>query len=522
MKTMPICLLAYIPLIFLLACSKKSISVAGQVFILTKGQESSEMGGLEVIVIPNGEFLSRAKATVPWMQVEVLKDAQMKADDEFINSFIHDVQEMEKRSVVPIPELPGIRKAITEESVIAESLIDSDSSGQILQCGILKLISSTKSTLSVKTDADGRFTVSVTGKTWFLAVGHREVGNETEKYLWVKDYEPRGDAKSGTLSISNEAEIDSEDGLYSLLSGVTGSSGDLDEFRKCDVSEKMKLSVARHRATAIAAMAKAEIGAAKVKANLEHEAAEAKTRLFNEFGAGRVGSSVSLPLLGSAIMQFAFCSAGSFTMGSPLSEAGRDRNECQVPVTISKNFWMAKTEVTQAQWQAVMGSNPSHFKGHDLPAEKLSWDDAQNFIKKVNGSGIIPPRWKMALPTEAQWEYACRAGETGPFAGGPIDQVAWYGDNSEDKTHPVGEKKPNSWGLYDMHGNVDEWCSDWSDNTLLGGTDPSGASSGICRVDRGGSWFDSAAYCRAASQHPELPDVQGDSVGFRPALILSK
>jgi formylglycine-generating enzyme required for sulfatase activity len=266
---------------------------------------------------------------------------------------------------------------------------------------------------------------------------------------------------------------------------------------------------------------KAQLVAAEANAKAEREAAEAKAKLSTEIGAGRVGVAIGVPLAGKMIMPFAFCPAGSFTMGSPSAEDGRSDDEKQVKVTLTKGFWMAKTELTQAQWTAIMGNNPSNLNGDDLPVENVSWDDAQAFIKKVNDSGVIPEGWKVALPTEAQWEYACRAGETGAYSGRTIDQVAWYDDNSGSKTHAVGTKKSNAWGLHDMHGNVWEWCEDWYCDELSGGSDPSGPSSGVLRVSRGGSWDRNAASCRAAYRLGNGPGGRDYSLGFRPALVPS-
>jgi formylglycine-generating enzyme required for sulfatase activity len=254
----------------------------------------------------------------------------------------------------------------------------------------------------------------------------------------------------------------------------------------------------------------------------EQKAEEAKAKLHTEIGAGRVGATLGVSLGGKLVMPFAFCPAGSFTMGSPSTEEGRSDDENEVSVTLSKAFWMAKTEVTQAQWCAVMGSNPSQFKGDNLPVEYVSWFDAQEFIKKVNGSGEIPAGWKVCLPTEAQWECACRAGEKGPFSGGSIDEVAWYNENSQIKTPAVGTKKQNAWGLHDMHGSVWEWCADWYDGELSGSTNPLGPSSGVRRVLRGGSWNDFAAGCRAASRFNYSPDYRSIRLGFRPALVQSE
>jgi formylglycine-generating enzyme required for sulfatase activity len=210
-------------------------------------------------------------------------------------------------------------------------------------------------------------------------------------------------------------------------------------------------------------------------------------------------------------------------MGSPDSEEERDEYmEAQVEVNLSQPFWLAKTEVTQAQWEAVVGSNPSHFKGPNLPVENVSWKDVQAYLAKLNEKGILPAGWRFSLPTEAQWEYACRAGEKGPFSGGTLDEVAWYDENSAEQTHEVGQKKPNAWGLHDMHGNVCEWCSDWSEETLKGGIDPAGPASGDERVHRGGSWAYDALGCRAAYRGSFSPLTVTDDLGFRIAIVQSE
>lgn len=212
-------------------------------------------------------------------------------------------------------------------------------------------------------------------------------------------------------------------------------------------------------------------------------------------------------------MKFVFIPAGSFTMGSPTSEANREDDEKQHPVRLTKPFMLAVTEVTQAQWQAIMGNNPSHFKGANRPVEKVFWQDAVTFC------GILSEREgrKYRLPTEAQWEYACRAGSTGSYAGtGLLHEMGWYEANSGNQTQPVGRKLPNAWGLYDMHGNVYEWCSDrYGDYPSGHVTDPTGASSGKYRVCRGGSWYSTPRYCRSANRHGLTPDLRYRDIGFR-------
>ena len=212
-------------------------------------------------------------------------------------------------------------------------------------------------------------------------------------------------------------------------------------------------------------------------------------------------------------VEFAFrwCPAGTFTMGSLTSEDGRYDDETQHRVTLTKGFWMLETEVTQKQWKAVMGNNPSYFKGDDLPVECVSWKDCQEFCEKCTKLGL-----PVQLPSEAQWEYACRAGSTGAYAGN-LDEMAWHSSNSGNKTHPVGTKKANAWGLYDMHGNVWEWYQDWYAKEYPSGsvTDPTGPSSGSLRVGRGGSWVSNAGQCRSVDGYVNEPDNRSGNLGFR-------
>ena len=214
---------------------------------------------------------------------------------------------------------------------------------------------------------------------------------------------------------------------------------------------------------------------------------------------------------------FCWIPSGTFTMGSPTTEEGRfDGEGPQHQVTISKDFWLGKTEVTQAQWQAVMGSNPSYFKGADLPVDNVSWEDCQSFIGKLNARA---GKDLYRLPTEAEWEYACRAGGS-EARYGSLDSVAWYDGwydgNSGRKTHPVGQKQANAWGLQDMLGNVEESCGDWYGSYASGAlVDPTGPGSGSARVNRGGSWDTAARHTRAALRGHDRPSRRGARLGLR-------
>ncbi len=231
---------------------------------------------------------------------------------------------------------------------------------------------------------------------------------------------------------------------------------------------------------------------------------------------------------------------GTFRMGTPqnflakwfydtrekLTKKPNPINENERPatwVTLTRPFWLGRTEVTQAQWTAVMGSNPSHFKGDDLPVEDVSSNDAMEFCRKLTererAAGRLPAGYGYTLPTEAQWEYACRAGTTGDYAG-DLDAMAWYDKNSGNTTHPVGMKKANTWGLYDMHGNVVEWCLDWYGDKLPGGEvmNPSGPASEWRRSVRSGCGNGGASRARSAFRVGIGRGDIGWFIGFRLAL----
>jgi len=227
------------------------------------------------------------------------------------------------------------------------------------------------------------------------------------------------------------------------------------------------------------------------------------------------------PVVNSVGMLLVPIPAGEFQMGSPDSEAGRVENEIQHVVKIAKPFYLGQHEVTQGQFERVMGKTPSHFKGKQNPVETVRWNEAVEFCRKLSEL----PEEKAAgyvyrLPTEAEWEYSCRAGTQTMYSFGDseseLGDYAWYIKNSGVTTHPVGSKKPNAWGLYDMHGNVREWCQDWHGDYPSGSvTDPTGAASGSYRVHRGGSWGLNSGLCRSALRIWDAPDDRYHYLGFR-------
>jgi formylglycine-generating enzyme required for sulfatase activity len=220
---------------------------------------------------------------------------------------------------------------------------------------------------------------------------------------------------------------------------------------------------------------------------------------------------------------FVWIVPGTFVMGSPLSETGRDSDEAQHAVTLTQGFWLSDHETTQAVYETVMGNNPSTLRGLNLPVETVSWDDAVAYCKKLTErervAARITAQQAYRLPTEAEWEYAARAGTTGARYG-ELDAIAWHAGNSGSQTHSVKQKAANAWGLHDMLGNVWEWCSDWYGDYPSGSvTDQMGPSSGSARVNRGGSWNDVAWYASSANRSRDFPGYRYNFLlGFSPVL----
>ena len=243
---------------------------------------------------------------------------------------------------------------------------------------------------------------------------------------------------------------------------------------------------------------------------------------LNAVGSSTSGSVITIPVKNGISIEMVKVEAGSFNMGAtPEMENPYDSEKPVHRVTLTNNYYIGKYEVTQALWQAVMGSNPSYFKGDDLPVEKVSWDDCQDFISKLNA--MTGKRFR--LPSEAEWEYAARGGKKSrgyQYSGSnTLGDVAWYYGNSGPKTHAVGTKQPNELGIYDMTGNVWEWCQDWFGSySSSPQTNPTGAASGSIRVCRGGSWNYSAGLCRTSYRGNNSPDDRFSYLGLR--LVLSE
>ena len=242
---------------------------------------------------------------------------------------------------------------------------------------------------------------------------------------------------------------------------------------------------------------------------------------LNAVGSSTSGCVITIPVRDGISIEMVKVEAGSFNMGAtPEMENPHEDEKPVHRVTLTNNYYIGKYEVTQALWKIVMGSNPSNSKGDNLPVEKVSWNDCQKFISKLNK--LTGKSFR--LPTEAEWEYAARGGNKSrgyQYSGSnTIGDVAWYDGNSGSKTHAVGTKQPNELGAFDMNGNVWEWCQDWFNRySSSPQTNPIGAVSGSCRVYRGGSWCYSG-YCRCSCRFDGTPDFRNGDLGLR--LVLSE
>jgi formylglycine-generating enzyme required for sulfatase activity len=278
--------------------------------------------------------------------------------------------------------------------------------------------------------------------------------------------------------------------------------------------------------------AKAAIAACKELVQLDPENTEAAAikksleRLLSLQPGETITNSLGMILL--------WIKPGEFQMGSPSNEPERDLIELQHPVRLTRGFWLGNTEVTQGAWEALTGVGvaaqrdkmnkelPLRGEGKQYPIYYVTWEEAMDFCRRLTelerGEGRLPDGCVYTLPTEAQWEYACRAGTTTPYAGN-IELLAWYSSNSNGSTQPVATKRPNPWGLFDMHGNVWEWCLDWYSEYAPGqAVDPRGPASGTSHVGRGGAWSYRASVCRSAVRLKLAANFRSNLVGFRVAL----
>ncbi len=498
-----LCLFAILVAALLSGCSQEK-TINGQVFIVTEGRDNVKLGLVAIYVVSGDEMRQLAVKTAGAFR-------QASANQEVLQKLERKMEALMSTGV-KVPEV----EAMVRETRQRRARIEFGMSGPQLAD---KLFGSLPP-LQTKTDGDGQFTVRATSDSWLLARESRQTGSKTEKYVWIVSLKER----RSKMLLSNDSMVTDSEGLLRVLNSFSADDGavspNMDEVRwAAQATEKAVPLVAAAKARVEAAKAKVEAARAKEDADKRERSLVAALSRASVSRRKLVGGEVlKLP---TKIPDVVLCwiPSGSFRMGSPDYEPGRSSDEIQHEVLLSRGFFMGATECTQEQWEAVMGMNPSFFKGDRLPVENVNWQAAREFCRKLTKhlreEELLPEGWQFDLPTEAEWEYACRAGTTGAYAG-EIDALGWHSKNSEGKTHPAKTKAPNAWGLYDTHGNVREWCLDWAAGYLSQAvTDPTGSSSGFQRVGRGGSWGVEAKDCRSASRGRYSPGQSNSTVGFR-------
>ena len=476
----------------LLGCSGKR-EVTGQVFVVTKGGENVKLGLVGIHVVGEGQLTEIGS--------KLLGEAQKaKAGEVLLLQLEAEVKSL--ASAVPSPRTGPLDK-ILEEAARRRKGIKGFSESKLSQRFFQEI-----PPISVQTDADGLFTVDAKTSDWLAARGERRAGAETETYLWLMPLKEGGKK----LLVSNDRLLSDDDDLARVLAGVCagGSSA-------AAVDKELAGWVDSQRTAAKQAASEAKAAEEKALAEAKAKAEAMRARMASG-GAFQAEAGERL-VLGLAVR---WVPSGRFTMGSPSSEPDRSSDELQHEAVLTRGLFLAETECTQGQWESVMGGNPSHFKGSERPVEQVSWEEAEEYCRKLTAKqraeGILPEGWGWRLPTEAEWEYAVRAGTTGARYG-DSDTIAWHGGNSGSETHRVSQKAANAWGLQDMIGNVWEWCGDWYGDYPTGSvTNPTGPSSGSFRVFRGGSWRFDAGRARSALRFWSVPGFRSYFLGFRPAL----
>jgi len=551
MKPLPLLALTLGFILCTMGCSPDR-QVSGQVFVVTKGRENVKMGLVRIHAVTAEQLAPIAAELLKTYKQADLKErqalAQQVADLAALRQFETELGALQPAGL-NLPEFRAWREesAQRRSSVAARDTESTDSPATLeLRASLFARLPAAAG----KTDADGRFNLKLksSGKVWLLAQAERTTGKDTEHYFWAHAVKDGRD--TNPVLLSNDSLV--ERGLQGFLDFLADNSTETKQplplpqiTPNPEIVQWAKTSQAS--ASLLAKLAKDKVAAeakviAEAKAFAEKQAAEAKVIAEAKAEAERVASEAKAEAerLAAAKLQLETdteerrrrtageawavegvgvtlvpIAGGTFSMGSM---SGFSSEQPVTTVTLSP-FWLAKTEVTQAQWEAVMGSNPSRFKGGQLPVENVSWGDAMEFCRKLTErerqAGRLPTGTIYTLPTEAQWEYACRAGRTGDYAG-EVDAMAWYDKNSGAATHAVGTKQANAWGLHDMHGNVWEWCLDRY-GPYLGGrvTDPKGVPSGSSRVLRGGSWADGAGSARSANRFDYYPGIRYYDFGFR-------
>ncbi len=488
----------------------------GQVFIVTDGGESIKLGLLNIHVITQADIKKLARSVI----ADHLKDqlnqatseAQQRKDDETCREYEVELDRLMSSG------LPGLGVETIKKDLLERKFRTSPTPGLVVNPAPLFPIDLTERLFKqlpppeTKTDADGVFKVRAMPSSWVIVRAKRRMGPDISTYLWVV---PIGTTvHQGRLLISSDLNIVNPSTLLTTLGNMNGETVTPLPLEPVAVSSELATWILKSKE-------KTKNSLATTKVKMESD----ETQFLSVLGIQentKAGESKSIGVEGSSSIPVRWIPKGRFQMGSPELEAGRFNTETLHETILTRGFFMSEIECTQTQWEKLMGNNPSNAINPLKPVDQITWDEARLFCRKLtelhNTSGIIPAGWKWELPTEAQWEYACRAGSTGSQAG-DLETMAWYRNNSGNESHPVKTKQANAWGLYDMHGNVWEMVLDWyAEYPTHSVTDPTGAPTGPNYIVRGGGWGDEAKICRSALRSGAPRNFRDGSLGFRPCL----
>ncbi len=441
--------------------------------------------------------------------------AQMDADDTALRRFASELDAI----FTPAPYLPHRSAWAAEINERRKQLQISRAAKLNHEPALVARLFESITNSGVRSDALGSFRLVASEGDWIVARPDPHSGPGPLWPVWVFTLEDSMHSNSG-VPLDSARQLTNATQLANQLARLAADA----TTHESSPSTPSTTSPATERALT-AWIAETRANAGIEVSNSVQRIAAVRSAIVAKHAAG---DSVSISLEGGrttnlVTLTLRWIPPGNFSMGSPPDEKDRDRDETLHTVLLNRGFYLAETECTQAQWLKASAAHRSGTRGDALPVTQVTWTDAHTFCQQLTAwhrqLGLLPSGWKWDLPTEAQWEYACRAGTTGPFAG-ELDDLAWHAGNSKGRLQPVKTRRPNAWGLHDMHGNVAEWCQDWFGDYSLGmAVDPAGPDTGTVRVYRGGNLIYGARRSRSAIRGAFSPGLRGDYLGFRPALV---
>ena len=476
------CLCGFLLLLALVGCSDHR-DRTGQVFLVTPEGAGLKLALVGIHVVPGKDLSTVADSLLGPLGADIAGWRLLGDFDKELRSLASSGLAI--RDIERIGGEAARRRGVLEVALQGGALEDDLLSGM--------------PPAQVRTDADGLFNVEAADSDWLVARWRNAKEGPGASVLWLVPLA----GTHGRLLMSTDSMVSGRFDLLERLQGLIPKA-------QRPVPDPALVSwVDQSRQTVVAA-----IKTARDRVAASEREVAATLGIQHPFTPGGASAVGQFPVR--------WIPAGRFIMGSPTSEVGRFPGETPHEVVLRRGFFMAETECTQRQWESLMGGNPSRFQGADRPVEQVSWKEAMEFCRRLTelhrSEGKLVAGWEWRLPTEAEWEYAARAGNVGPRHG-DLDAIAWHEGNSGQQTHPVRGRAPNNWGLHDTLGNVFEWCLDWQgDYSSDPQLDPTGPESGTSRVGRGGSWSQGPRKCRVASRNSGEPEVTVDVLGFRPAL----